>query len=1226
MDCDNIGSSFDENLKGNGIKLEKEPDVGNSNIDNENIDTENASKEYKQLRKRELNKPGLDSSVEESDIKIEREDEVENESNDEKIKNKTNSKGKEKKLKTASVRNQRRSKKSNLLDSSDEDDEPSHEKETNLQHILSSDEENKESDQEVKDKESMSPVEVVSSTESSDPDVAPKKKRKKRGSSDSDMSEVLENKKKKKRKLIRCANSSDESGGSGDESVDANKKSTQGESPGKGGRKNIKKIKGKGDLEDATIEAAEEEKERRRRVEERQKLFNEVFEIKETKILDKLVLDFNESDKKELISVNKGLVEKMKPHQAKGVKFMWDSCFESIAQLKKKKGSGCILAHCMGLGKTFQVISLVHTLLINEETQVRTVMVVCPLSTVLNWYNEFDKWLEDIEGGDSIEVFHLTKCKQNPERARELRRWQHNGGVLIMGYEMFRNLTCETAKKFKAKMKKDFQETLVDPGADLIVCDEGHMLKNENTALSKAMSKLKTLRRIVLTGTPMQNNLKEYHCMVQFVKPNLLGTRKEFLNRFVNPISNGQFVDSTESDVKLMKRRAHVLHKMLEGLVQRFDYNVLTPFLPPKHEYVISLCLSELQVNLYKHYLETYSQQSDSTKAGSRLFQDWQALGRIWTHPRVLKMSTDKANLLKEKKMMDESDEEGSLKDFIDDGSDSETTPEESSDNSLSDASIKSNDGKKKKIIPNRRTTRSTRSNSKNAAQLESSGDEKEDNEEAIEESNTERAWWSGMVEPEHLDDINHSAKLVLLFAILRECEMIEDKVLVFSQSLFSLDLIEYFLDKIDTATQENRLEENLGNHQGTWAKGLDYFRLDGSTSSENRNIWCKAFNREDNPRARLFLISTRAGGLGINLTAANRVIIFDASWNPSHDVQSIFRVYRFGQRKPCYVYRFIAHGTMEEKVYDRQVAKQSMSNRVVDEQQVHRHFSMNDLNELYSFTPPSSKEDRPIPALPKDGLMAEILTQYSNWIEKYHEHDSLLENVVEEELNEEERKAAWEDYENDKKRGFIPQTTGTGGSFINPMSLQIENLRRALKAKYPNKPEQELNQMLVYQVSMLMRQQQLAAQNQMEMNAPRPQMYPQTNMTPEQMFNLQQQQIRMQYLQQQQQLQMNQTQHKTANMRNILPKQMDYQQQMLMQQQANLVRMQMQQMQQNMSQNILKNQLTLPNLSNLLNMQPMVSGAAAQLQRMSQSQNYQSPKQSATEKPTQPESSKPST
>lgn len=115
--------------------------------------------------------------------------------------------------------------------------------------------------------------------------------------------------------------------------------------------------------------------------------------------------------------------------------------------------------------------------------------------------------------------------------------------------------------------------------------------------------------------------------------------------------------------------------------------------------------------------------------------------------------------------------------------------------------------------------------------------------------------------------------------------------------------------------------------------------------------------------------------------------------------------------------------GTMEEKVYDRQVAKQSMSNRVVDEQQVHRHFSSNDLVELYSFTPPSKIEDRPIPGLPKDVLLAEILTQFKEWIEKYHEHDSLLENVEAEELNEEERKLAWEDFENDKKRSLMPNT-----------------------------------------------------------------------------------------------------------------------------------------------------------------------------------------------------------
>jgi transcriptional regulator ATRX len=105
---------------------------------------------------------------------------------------------------------------------------------------------------------------------------------------------------------------------------------------------------------------------------------------------------------------------------------------------------------------------------------------------------------------------------------------------------------------------------LLDPGPDIVICDEGHLLKNEKSALNKAVNRIKTLRRIILTGTPLQNNLKEYYEMVNFVKPNLLGTRKEFMNRFVNPISNGQHSDSTERDIRMMKQRSFVLNDLLK--------------------------------------------------------------------------------------------------------------------------------------------------------------------------------------------------------------------------------------------------------------------------------------------------------------------------------------------------------------------------------------------------------------------------------------------------------------------------------------------------------------------------------------------------------------------------------------------------------------------------------------------------------------------------------------
>lgn len=136
---------------------------------------------------------------------------------------------------------------------------------------------------------------------------------------------------------------------------------------------------------------------------------------------------------------------------------------------------------------------------------------------------------------------------------------------------------------------------------------------------------------------------------------------------------------------------------------------------------------------------------------------------------------------------------------------------------------------------------------------------------------------------------------------------------------------------------------------RNTWVNGKDFYRLDGKTPKSIRHELIKNFNNAQNDRARVFLISAKAGGQGINLIGANRVIILDTSWNPSNDQQNIFRIFRLGQKKNCYIYRLLAMGTMEEKVYSRSVTKQAMSFRVVDEQQIERHYSMNELAELYT-------------------------------------------------------------------------------------------------------------------------------------------------------------------------------------------------------------------------------------------------------------------------------------
>ncbi|KAM4586706.1 transcriptional regulator ATRX [Fundulus diaphanus] len=847
---------------------------------------------------------------------------------------------------------------------------------------------------------------------------------------------------KKKRRRIKVQDDSSSNEKSGEEDDDDDDEEQDGE--GRKGRKKIRKILKDDKLRTETRDALKEEEERRKRIAEREALrekLREVVVLNEASqvacpITTKLVLDEDEETKEPLVQVHRKLVTKLKPHQVDGVQFMWDCCCESVKKVQKSAGSGCILAHCMGLGKTLQVVTFLHTLLLCEKLDFSTALVVCPLNTVLNWLNEFEKWQVGLKDEESLEVVELATVKRQQERGFALQQWQETGGVMIMGYEMYRNLTQGRNIKSK-KLKEIFQKTLVDPGPDLVICDEGHILKNEASAVSKAMNSIRTRRRIVLTGTPLQNNLIEYHCMVNFIKENLLGSVKEFRNRFINPIQNGQCADSTLHDVRIMKKRAHILYEMLAGCVQRKDYSALTKFLPPKHEYVLSVRMTPLQCKLYRHYLEHFTGVGSALeggrgRAGTKLFQDFQMLSRIWTHPWCLQLDY----ISKENRGFFDED---SMEEFI-----ASETEESSMSLTSEDEKIK----KKKKRGKGKNDSDDGDSDEVEVIKEWNSSSRGRNGEgrrqpEPVEEtwaassapgSPCSADWYKEFVTEADAEVLEHSGKITLLFEILRMAEEVEDKVLVFSQSLISLDLIEDFLELSCRAADDEKPSPYKG--EGKWYRNIDYYRLDGSTNAPTRKKWAEDFNDTSNTRGRLFLISTRAGSLGINLVGANRVIIFDASWNPSFDIQSIFRVYRFGQVKPVYVYRFLAQGTMEEKIYERQVTKQSLSYRVVDQQQIERHFTMNELAELYTFEPdmlddPSEKKSkRATPMLPKDPILAEMLQNNKDQVVCYHEHDSLLDHKEEEALSEEDRKAAWAEYEAEKKG--VPRTN-YGAAYAQP-------------------------------------------------------------------------------------------------------------------------------------------------------------------------------------------------
>lgn len=247
-----------------------------------------------------------------------------------------------------------------------------------------------------------------------------------------------------------------------------------------------------------------------------------------------------------------------------------------------------------------------------------------PVNTIRHSLAEFDHWLPLCANDSPLAAFgnviarkfhvHTIKDSQRSvkERFKTLTQWSGNGGVLILGYELFRSFMLQNLGKKRARnenidiagekvLQDQIKEMLVR--TNLIIADEGHKIKHMDTQIFVALQHLLTKLRVVLTGYPLQNNLKEYFTLIDYVKPNLLGEENEFEILFEKPITIGQYSDSTPAEKQKMKYRAHVLQSLLDPFVHRRCEKLLQETLPEKIEYTFLFKMTTLQKELYKQVL-----------------------------------------------------------------------------------------------------------------------------------------------------------------------------------------------------------------------------------------------------------------------------------------------------------------------------------------------------------------------------------------------------------------------------------------------------------------------------------------------------------------------------------------------------------------------------------------------------------------------------------------------
>ncbi|XP_028819956.1 DNA excision repair protein ERCC-6 isoform X2 [Denticeps clupeoides] len=488
------------------------------------------------------------------------------------------------------------------------------------------------------------------------------------------------------------------------------------------------------------------------------------------------------------------LWKKLFKYQQTGVRWMWELHCQQ---------AGGILGDEMGLGKTIQIIAFLAALsyskLRTRGSNYRYVglgpsMIVCPATVMHQWVKEFHNWWPPFR----VAVLHETGSFTSKKDYLQRYDWHY------------------------------------------IILDEGHKIRNPNARVTIACKQFRTPHRFILSGSPMQNNMKELWSLFDFVFPGKLGTLPTFMEQFSVPITMGGYANATPVQVQTAYKCACILRDTINPyLLRRMKADVKASLsLPDKNEQVLFCRLTEEQRQVYQNFLDS-KEVYQIINGDKQVFSGLIALRKICNHPDLF---SGGPCLLRG--------------------------------------------------VP--------------AEQLR---------------------------EEEHFGFWKRSGKLIVVESLLRLWFKQGHRVLLFTQSRQMLEILEIFV-------REN---------------GYPYLKMDGTTTIASRQPLIALYNEDKS--IFVFLLTTRVGGLGINLTGANRVIIYDPDWNPSTDTQARERAWRIGQKQEVTIYRLLTAGTIEEKIYHRQIFKQFLTNRVLKDPKQRRFFKSNDIYELFTLSSPDCSQ-----------------------------------------------------------------------------------------------------------------------------------------------------------------------------------------------------------------------------------------------------------------------------